>query len=116
MRIDLPSGAWVEVRDQLKAADRFATQNSITFTLDEGKVKQPGGLTNSVRNALLERIITEWSYTEQGIPIPSKHVAGADIIGEVMDIDDYQELSDAVEPLVQKVSWGAPNRKTASPG
>lgn len=113
MRIDLPSGGWVEVRDKLKAADRFATQNSVTFSLDDGKIQQPGGMTNTVRNALLAGIIEDWSLTEQGIPIPAKHVAGAGILGE-LDLDDYNALSDAVEPLLQKVSWTAPNQPKPS--
>ena len=113
-RIDLPSGAWVEYRDTLKANDRFEAQNSVNFEIEDGKVRQQGGITNQLRNALLSQIITGWSLTEQGIPIPALHVAGPTVLGE-LDIDDYAALSAAVEPLLQKVSWNNPNPSKPPP-
>lgn len=111
-RFDLPSGNWVEYRASLKAGDKTQTQNAVTFTVEDGKMSQPGGTTMTVRNALLARIITNWSYAEAehgGIPIPSQHVAGAGIIDDTIDIDDYNALAQEIDPLLQKVGWGAPN-------
>jgi hypothetical protein len=109
-RIDLPSGAWVEYRDTLTAGDMFAVQESIVFDSDGGKITYHGGLQNQMRNALLTRIITAWSFEDKGIPIPSRHVARASVFTDMdMSIDDYNTLAAAVEPLVTKVRWQAPN-------
>jgi len=101
----------VEYRDDLKAADKFAVQEAIVFDRDDsGRSRITGGMENKMRNALLERIITAWSYEERaGVPVPSRHVAKAGCIGEVMDIDDYNTLAEKVEPLLTKMRWTAPN-------
>jgi hypothetical protein len=113
-RIELPSGAWVEYRDKLKAADKFAVQDSIRLSIDDGVQLVTGGIQNSMRNALLGRVISSWSF--EGVPIPSQNIAGDEIIGELLELDDYDALSKAVEPLMEKVSFSAaanasPNRK-----
>ena len=109
-RIELPSMAnaeehnWVEIRQDLKASDRFEVQKVARL-----EIKQDMNLAsylemeNDMRNALLGRIITAWSYP---VPIPSQNsFAAADrIIGETMDLDDYAVLEDAVAPLMDKIS------------
>lgn len=111
-RAELPSGAWVEYRDSLMAQDKFAVQNAFVLSFTpEGQQEITGGVQNSMRNALLSLVITSWSW--EGIPIPSLNPAGADIIGTVMDIDDYNALSKAVEPLLAKVTF-VPNPKPST--
>lgn len=107
-RIELPSGAWVDIREKLMASDKFAIQESISISMD-GDANQhfTGGFINQMRNALLKEIITEWSF--DGIPIPEKNPGGAQVLGTTLDLDDYNALSDAVEPLLLKV-MNAPNR------
>jgi hypothetical protein len=103
MRIDLPSGNWVELRDKLLAIDRFAVQEvALVETGDKSKVSFLT-LQNDMRNALLGRIITSWSYDA---PIPSKNsFAAADVvIGNAMDLEDYAALEDAVEPFMELIS------------
>lgn len=111
-RVELPSlrnGSetehnWVEYREQLKASDRFAVQDAVFIDSKDGSNRMSLGIGNDIRNALLGRIITAWSF---GGPTPAqlKDVAAADtVIGDAMDLDDYNALSDAVQPLVDKVS------------
>ena len=108
VKVDLPSGGWVEVRDKLKAADKFAVQDAVVFTFESGGSQQiSAGLQNKMRNALLSKIITGWSYE---LPIPSQNEKWAtEDLGDIMDIDDYNALQQAVEPLFEKVSF-SPNR------
>jgi hypothetical protein len=118
-RVELPSlrdGSetehnWVEYREQLKASDRFAVQDAIFIDSKDGNNRMSLGIGNDIRNALLGRIITAWSFTG---PTPSqiKDVAAADvIIGDTMDLDDYNALSDAVQPLVDKVQGTAKKKE-----
>jgi hypothetical protein len=103
-RIELPSGNWIEYREKLMAADKFAVQNSIILTIsDEKGTDVTGGLQNNMRNALLTQIITSWSFD---VPIPSVN-AGGDI-GMTLDLDDYNAIQAAVEPLMEKISFIPP--------
>jgi hypothetical protein len=56
-----------------------------------------------MRNALLGRIITAWSYPA---PIPSKNsFQAADIvIGETMNLEDYAALEEAIQPLMDLIN------------
>ena len=115
MKADLPSGAWVEYRTDLKAADRFAVQAVANVEVGggagEGRTRASFlEMQNDMRNALLGRIITGWSYPD---PIPSANqFAAADVvIGNAMDLDDYAALEKAVEPLMDKIS----GRQAADP-
>lgn len=111
VRVELPSEAWVEYRDDLKANDKFAVQDALVIELTDGETRKVhGGTSNVMRNALLARIITAWSYP--GIPVPAQNIAGVDTIGDTLDIDDYNALSEEVNPLLEKVAFtSAPNRE-----
>lgn len=111
VHLELPSSEWVDYRDNLKSADKFAVQDAIVLEYDEDNKRQMrAGVTNVMRNALLARIITAWSYP--GIPVPAQNIAGVEIIGETMDIDDYNALAEAVTPLLDKVMFtSAPNQR-----
>lgn len=112
MRVDLPSGNTVDVRDKLMAADRFAVQDSIILTVSGEKQEIGAGVQNRMRNSLLGQIIQAWSFP--GVPIPCENVAGIDVIGNVMDIDDYNYLAEAVQPLLDKVAFSPNTRPSAS--
>ena len=103
-RLELPSGAWVEFRDELKVKDRFAVQEVAKVDIrEEGNSTSFLAMQNDMRNALLSRIITAWSYP---VPVPSQnHFQAADvIIGDQMDLDDYAALEEAVQPLMDKIA------------
>jgi hypothetical protein len=110
-RFELPSENWVEYRTDLKAGDKFAVQDAVILEYTEDdKRRLRAGTTNVMRNALLTRIITAWSF--QGIPVPSQNFAGVETIGETLDIDDYNALAEAVAPLLDKVAFtSAPNQR-----
>ena len=117
-RLELPSGAWVEYTDRLMAGDKLAVHKAIEFrttgrTPEEMVQFSSGATVDLMRMALLERIITDWSF--EGIPIPSKNVAGAQVIEDLLDIDDMNALEEAVEPLMVKVAFSpGPNRKKST--
>jgi hypothetical protein len=95
---------WVEIRTELKARDRFAVQDVSVVTTEDGKSRASFlGLQNDMRNALLGRIITSWSFP---VPVPSQnHFQAADVvIGDVMDLEDYTVLENEVEPLMDLIS------------
>jgi hypothetical protein len=105
-KIDLPSGNWVEYRTELKARDKFVVQDTaaVEVSSDGGKSRTSFlGMQNDMRNALLGRIITAWSYAT---PIPSANsFQAADVvIGEAMDLDDYAALAREIEPLMDRIS------------
>jgi hypothetical protein len=104
-KVELTKGAWVEYRDELKAGDRFAAQAAASQEIIDGNVKISAlGFQNSIRNALLGRIITGWSYP---VPVPSLNDFVKDkeaYIGDTMSLKDYNILAEAVEPLVNEVS------------
>lgn len=106
MNVTLPSSATVTYRDKLTAADKFAVQSSIRFSMDAstGLQSGSGSVINDMRNALLANIVESWSY--DNLPVPSLDPSS---LGK-LDIDDYNALADAVEPLLDKVVNSGPNR------
>lgn len=114
-RIELPSGAWIEYRDALKVRDRFAVQEVAKVDIrEEGNSTSFLAMQNDMRNALLARIITAWSYP---VPVPSLNsFQAADvIIGEQMDLEDYSALEEEIQPLMDKIAGrGTSNPKKPS--
>jgi len=111
-RAELPSGEWVEYRDKLIAADRFAVQAVARVEFgDSGNKASFLEMQNDMRNALLGRIITGWSY-HSPIPSADSFRAADMVIGETMDLDDYAALEKAIEPLMDKIAGrGTPDPK-----
>jgi len=109
MRVDMPSRQadgtphWVEYRDNLMAIDKFAVDEVATITMgDSGNKVSALAMRNDMRNALLGRIITGWSYPT---PIPSQNnFQAADVvIGNAMNLKDYGALAKEVEPLMDEI-------------
>jgi len=118
-RAELPSGHWVDYRDKLMVADRFAVQDALSVTYEtrpDGTEtrRQAGAVMEQMRVALLKQIITAWSFP--GVPVPAQNIADAEeCLGSVLDLDDYYALAAEVEPLFEAVT-AAPKtvaRKTA---
>ncbi len=94
---------WVEFRDQLMALDKFAVEEVATVTVGDGGNKVSMlAMQNDMRNALLGRIITSWSFPA---PIPSANgfQAADTAIGSVMTLKDYRVLAKAVQPLLDEI-------------
>lgn len=110
-RVDLPSGNWIDYRTDLKASDKFYVQDALVLEYDENDRRRVRvGALNVMRNALLVRVITAWSFT--GVPVPSQNIAGTETIGDILDIEDYDALTEAVSPLLEKVTVSSsPNQQ-----
>lgn len=112
MRIELPSGGWIELRDRLMAQDKMAVQAAIRVVYepapgdDSREVRRvDGGTDDRMRVALLSRIITAWSFA--GVPVPASNIADPeDLIGSTLDLDDYEAVCEAVQPLFLRVVRG----------
>jgi hypothetical protein len=122
-RIELPSKQaddtpnWVEYRDRLMAGDRFAVQDAVSMEVggEDRRSKVSLGMQNDLRNALLGRIITAWSFP---VPVPSANDmqrAGV-VIGNAMDLRDYAALEKAVEPLMDLIAGREADPKQLSAG
>jgi hypothetical protein len=104
MRVELPSGNWVDIRDKLMAADKLAVQDAVTFTMSTANDTQKisAGVTTQMRIAFFAQTITAWSF--EGIPIPSTGLASPEsVIGQTLDLDDYNALEDATQEMFDKI-------------
>jgi hypothetical protein len=121
MRAELPSKQadgtrnWVEYRDSLMSMDKFAVDEVATVVMGEtGNKVSALAMRNDMRNALLGRIITAWSYP---VPIPKENnFQAADIvIGNALNLKDYSALAKAIEPLMDEIEGKElPDPKTPS--
>lgn len=108
--VTLPSGATVTLRDKLKGKDKFAVQEAMKMSLDTstGMQESTGAVISAMRNELLKLVIEHWTLD---LALPS---ADTGSLGE-LDIDDYNALSDAVQPLMDKIlNVSVPNRSAQS--
>jgi hypothetical protein len=114
-RLDMPSQQsdgtpnWVEYRDKLMAGDRFLVQAAARVQQEaDGSAKTSFlEMNNDMRNTLLGRIITAWSYP-CSTPAQAAGQPADLVIGNAMDLDDYSALEKAVEPLMDKISGRGP--------
>lgn len=106
MRVELSSGGWVEVRDNLKGRDRTAAHAVLRFTVRDGQQSQEVGadVSDLMHDALLANIILDWSFEA---PVPS--VAGGAAAVADLGIDDYNELHAGTADLFKKVTAKIPN-------
>ena len=114
MRVELPSGAYVEVEERWKGSLQGRVKGAVMIESADGKVFIPGDIGDRQTDAFLKEQITEWSFP--GIPIPKAHGnKGAEVIGEILDGDDYTALHEAVQPLVVKVVGGNRGNSRSTP-
>lgn len=102
MRITLPSGAWIEVKDSTVPGDRFAVIDAPEVYVEDGKTVVLNAAGNQWK-AFLSRIITGWSYQEsQQVPVPA--VAGPQVLDEYPDNDDdIDALDDALRARYERI-------------
>lgn len=118
VQVNLPSGATVELRTNLRAKDKFAVQGAISA--NDGVVN--GGILSIMESTLLARLIEEWSLE---VELPAKHSCSGctgnsaawhehvrDEFGEALDLDDFNALEREISPLLAKV-LEAPNLETS---
>jgi hypothetical protein len=110
MRVELPSGGWVELRTKLKARDLFAVRQAVQLDTDEDGIRKVSvGIMDQMRNALLTRVILAWSFDER---IPSEN-PDPEALHE-LEVDDYNALERAVSPLMDKVGFGQATGTTSA--
>jgi hypothetical protein len=118
LRIELPSGAWVDVKDNTVPGDRFAIQDAPETIVEDGKIIVRGA-ASSMWKAFLARLITAWSW-----PVPIPAAAGLQVLDEYPpDEDDAAALEDALTERYDRLSRRRPTTprppsptKETSPG
>lgn len=117
-----PDGSpnWVEYRTRLAAEDRIAANSAVQFTFEpskdgKGEVRKvTGGNDERMKVALAAQLITAWSFP--GIPVPSQNVADpAELISSTMDLDDWDAVAAAIDPLFQRILGAAPKPADPAP-
>lgn len=113
MKVDLPSGEWIEVRDKLKAADLFRTQAAMRVTVNaDESVDADAGIMALATTTLLARITTAWSYGQ----LPGEHscpeCTGSrslwhqhvnDYVGDTIDLADWPAVQRVMQPMMDQV-------------
>ena len=114
---------WVEWRDSVMSAVRFDVKDAVKSTIragDDGQAVQeiPGANDERQRMALWYHLITDWSFAEKGIPIPSLNAAGKDGAAELflatLTDDDYDKLTEETQPILTRLVRN-PKRAKQSP-
>lgn len=105
VKVELPSGIAVTIADRNKGSLAGKVTGSVMIESQDGRVLIPGDIGIRQTDAFLAQTIEEWSGPGlEGVPIPKMHGdRGADLIGEVLDEDDYTALHDAVQARVVKL-------------
>lgn len=111
-RTNLPSGGWIDWSDKWMSGVRFHVKAAVEFRSEvtangnERKAVQVSDAANDDRQrlALWGQQITAWSWSDQGIPVPSQNVAGPEVIWTVLDGPDFNALADATQALLDEVT------------
>jgi hypothetical protein len=117
-RNDSPN--WVEWNDKWMSGVRFHVRSAVvyeTVTNGDGTAVQRVDAANEdrMRLALWREQITGWSFADQGIPVPSQNVGGAEIIWTVLDGPDFNALAEATQDLLDEVNT-SPTKRTRAKG
>lgn len=114
MDIPLPSGNHVVFKDKLRPGDQTAVQDAPDVIVQPDRTIVIRNAAANTMPAFLARVIESWSF-----PGDPAHVLAAGMRGidETMDLDDWNALRDAAEPLLEKVrgEQPAPNSLSKSP-
>lgn len=123
MKVDLANGNSAELRDKLKAKDKFKVQEAIQINMS-GDISM--SIITLMRTTLLTRLLQSWTLDA---PLPGTHscaeCAGssakwhehvAEYIGDTLDLEDYEALEAIIEPITDRIMDGPPNPKGPSSG
>jgi hypothetical protein len=116
-----PDGSphWVEWSSNWKSGVRFHVKAAVEYRTEAvpgaSKVVQisDGANDDRQRLALWAQQITAWSFSEQGIPVPSQNVAGPEVVWDTLDGPDFNLLADATQELLDAVT-ASPTRGRSS--
>jgi len=68
VRVEFPDGEWVEVKEELSQADHDYILSKMARAEQSGK--EPKMVLQLGKLPLLERAITDWSFSEHGTRVP----------------------------------------------
>lgn len=98
MRISLPSGAWIEAKDNTAPGDRFAVQDAVAVTIEDGTTTIRGAQSAQWRT-FLARVVTAWSYDA---PLPCNDISVLDSVPS--EDDDIDALEDALLARFERIT------------
>jgi hypothetical protein len=103
MRVDLPSGHWAELRDNLLRGDVRFARKAMKITIDRDDARTVDlSFEDEVTGALLYRMIVGWDIG-QTLPRNAQTLELAQGILDMLDDQDYKALAKAVRPMYLKV-------------
>jgi hypothetical protein len=95
MRVDLSDGQWLDLvpASELLDGDRKAVNRAITVEVtDDGRAIMPGDYEDLQRDAMLKRVVTNWSFSH--LPIPSQDPASLDKLPIKMAKEVYAAIDE----------------------
>lgn len=112
MRVDLPDNGWAEIAEpsELRNGDRKAVLKSLTVEVgDDGKSILSLSYDDEMRDALLRRIVRNWSLP---FPLPKDDSASLD----KLTIAQADALAKAIKPHMDLVNGVAdPTKRGTDP-
>lgn len=120
MKVELSGGFEAEIRENLTGGDRRAVNKAIVITVaEDGSRLVCADMQDSVKTALLRRLITSW--TIPNLPIPAEATdedGGPDGVLDGLPLEDLEALDKAVQPAYDRIMETgrapAPNRDAAA--
>ena len=128
-RTELPSTQadgshnWCDWSDKWMSGVRYEVKKAVVYktTVPVGggtrEVVQESDAANDDRQriALWAQQITGWSFADQGIPVPSQNVAGAEVVWSVLDGPDFNALAEATQALLDEVTATPTSQRSGKP-
>jgi hypothetical protein len=99
MRIDLPSGAWVECKDNMAPMDRYAVRDAPDTARDDNGDLIIVNAAGNMWREFLARVITAWSWPD---PVPSADQAVLNRVPELEE--DQEELERVLRPRYERIA------------
>ena len=112
MRVTLDDKNWAEITpvEELRSGDRRAVNRAVRIELDDKQ--QPiitGATTEDMRDALLARIVLDWSFP---FPVPGKDPKSLD----KLSLPQEDALREATQPHLDLIAGhGSPMEKGSDP-
>lgn len=123
MKLELPSGNWIELRgpEQLNAGDRTAMHAAVTLPMDASRLESGSvgmmnvslGMVEAQNYAVLARVIFAWSYP-MCLPREDASEGYEDSLKQI-PLDDWDVIEEAVAGHMAKLRGSGPKgKKTAT--
>lgn len=105
MRVELPSGGWVDLREKMMRADIVQARRGMKFvTAPDGSRMADGAFLDGIRGRLATVMMYDWSF---GRPLPrdcGSEPQSESRLDAVLDDEDSLALDLALQPWVDRVT------------